>query len=170
MGCNAIVKERPNEEIFGNSPDVNALNIEDFHEDTAEANSSSMAFLGSFNGMTVLFSGDSFPSVVLDSLNRLYDDKVPLDLVKLSHHASAHNTSPELIEKFDCTNYLISTNGSNYHHPSAVTVAKVIKRGGTGVELYFNYMSRTIKYGVYVPLNPSLTIGLCTRHVERKGY
>ncbi len=135
------VEIEDDEEHLGALPDVNTLNDEVFHEDKAEANGSSIAFLGSFEGKTVFFGGDSFPSVVLDSLNKLYDGKAPIELVKLSHHASAHNTSPELIEKFDSNRYLISTNGSNYHHPAAVTVAKVIKRGGTGVELYFNYKS-----------------------------
>lgn len=140
-GALLIIPVEPGEENFGAFPDVNALNNDDFHEDTAEANGSSIAFLGSYKGKTVLFGGDSYPSVVLESLNKLYDDKVPLDLVKLSHHASAHNTSPQLIEKFDCAKYLISTNGSNYHHPSAETIARVIKRGGLEVELYFNYKS-----------------------------
>ena len=129
------------EEELGILPDVNALNDEEFHEDTAAANGSSIAFLGSFEGKTVFFGGDSFPSVVLDSMNKLFNGKAKVDLVKLSHHASAHNTSPELIEKFQSKKYLISTNGSNYHHPSAVTVAKVIKRAGDGLELYFNYKS-----------------------------
>ncbi|NIJ54592.1 MBL fold metallo-hydrolase [Dyadobacter arcticus] len=141
FGALPVPDVEDDEEHLGLLPDVNALNDEDFHEDKAAANGSSIAFLGSFGGKTVFFGGDSFPSVVLDSLNKLYDDKAPVDLVKLSHHASAHNTSPELIEKFDCNKYLISTNGSNYHHPSAVTIARVIKRGGAGVELNFNYRS-----------------------------
>jgi len=145
FGALPVSDVEDNEENFGALPDVNALNEEDFHEDKAEANGSSIAFLGSFKGKTIFFGGDSFPSVVLNSLNILYADKVPIDLVKLSHHASAHNTSPELIEKFDSNRYLISTNGSNFHHPAAVTLAKVIKRGGTGVELYFNYKSKDNK-------------------------
>jgi len=133
------------EEHLGVLPDVNALNEEEFHEDTAAANGSSIAFLGSFGGKTVFYGGDSFPGVVLASLNKLFTNKARVELVKLSHHASAHNTSPELIEKFETDKFLISTNGSNYHHPSAVTVAKVIKRGGPAVELYFNYRSEDNK-------------------------
>ncbi|GGM96212.1 MBL fold hydrolase [Dyadobacter beijingensis] len=141
FGARPVVVAEEDEEQLGILPDVNALNAEDFHEDEAEANGSSIAFLGSFGGKTVFFGGDAFPGVVLGSLNRLSGDKAKIDLVKLSHHASAHNTSPELIEKFDCNRYMISTNGSNYHHPAAVTVARVIKRGGHAVHLYFNYKS-----------------------------
>lgn len=132
---------REGEEHLGPLPDVNALNDEVFHQDQSPANGSSIAFLGSFGGKTVFFAGDSFPEIALGSLNKLYDGKAKMELVKLSHHASAHNTSPDLIEKFDCDKYLISTNGSSYHHPSALTVAKVIKRGGADVQLYFNYTS-----------------------------
>jgi beta-lactamase superfamily II metal-dependent hydrolase len=131
----------PGVEGFGALPDVEALNNEEFHEDEAEANGSSIAFLAEFGGRTVFFAGDSFPGVVLDSLNKLHDGKVPLDLVKLSHHASAHNTSPELIGKFDCNKYVISTNGSIFHHPAAVTMARVIKRANENSELLFNYRS-----------------------------
>ena len=141
FGASNVVEAEEDEEQLGALPDVNALNDAAFHEDDAAANGSSIAFLGSFEGKTVFFAGDSFPSVALQSLNKLFNDKAKIDLVKLSHHASAHNTSPDLIEKFDCKKYLISTNGANFHHPAAITVAKVIKRAGDGVELYFNYRS-----------------------------
>lgn len=120
-------------------PNIDALNDEEFHEDDAAANGSSIAFLAEYGGKRALFAGDSFPSVVLQSLNKLYDSRAPIDLMKLSHHASAHNTSPELIEKLECKRYAISTNGSIYKHPAQVTVARIIKRGGKRPELIFNY-------------------------------
>jgi beta-lactamase superfamily II metal-dependent hydrolase len=133
------------EEEFGVLPDVNALNDSPFKEDDAAANGSSIAFLASYGGSQVLFAGDAFPSIVLKSLNTLFDGKAPIDLVKLSHHGSKGNTSPELIEKIDSKNYIISTNGSNYHHPDEETISRVIKRGGSNVSLYFNYLSNDNK-------------------------
>lgn len=128
-------------EAFGapGMPDVEMLSATSFHEDDAAANGSSIAFLAEFGGKRVLFAGDSFPSVVLSSLNKLYPRQVPLDLAKLAHHASAHNTSPELIKKLDCKKFAISTNGSIYQHPSTETVARIIKLKGAGTELLFNY-------------------------------
>lgn len=131
----------PGLESLGGMPDVDALNNEVFKEDTAAANGSSIAFLAEYGGKTVLFAGDSFPGIILDSLNMIYEGKAPVDLVKLSHHASAHNTSPELIEKFSCDKYLISTDGSVFHHPAPVTIARVIKRANENVYLIFNYRS-----------------------------
>jgi len=130
-------------EIFGaGMPDVEVLCETEFHEDDSAANGSSIAFLAEFTGKKALFAGDSFPGVILKSLNRLYDGPVPLDLVKLSHHASEHNTSPELIEKLNCKRYAISTNGSIYHHPSQTTVARIIKSKGPGTVLIFNYRTK----------------------------
>jgi beta-lactamase superfamily II metal-dependent hydrolase len=128
-------------EAYGSSgiPDVELLSATPFHEDDAAANGSSIAFLAQYGGKTALFAGDSFPGVLLSSLAKLYDRSVPLDLAKLSHHGSAHNTSPELLKKLDCKKFAISTNGSIYKHPAQETVARVIKLNGAGTELLFNY-------------------------------
>jgi hypothetical protein len=59
----------------------------------------------------------------------------------LPHHGSRYNVSRELIEAVSCRRYLISTNGSYFKHPDPVAVARVIKYGGEGLELIFNYAS-----------------------------
>ena len=123
-------------------PDIESLVKEPFKEDDGEANGSSIAFLARFGGKTALFTGDAFPSVILNTLTEIYGrEKVPIDLIKLSHHASAGNTSPGLINKLKCNRYIVSTNGSIFKHPAAKTVANVIKLAGTEVSLYFNYIS-----------------------------
>lgn len=122
--------------------DVEELCLEKFVEDKAVANGSSIAFLAEYGGKRILFAGDSFPSIILNSLNNLHDGVVPIDLVKISHHASAGNTSPELLDKLDCKKYVISTNGSIYHHPSEVTIARILKQKGEGTELIFNYRTK----------------------------
>lgn len=130
-------------EQFGlDEPDVEALSRESFHEDDSSANGSSIAFTVEYAGKRVLLSGDAFPSVLLKSLKAVENASGAFDLVKLSHHASAHNTSPELINYLNCRKFVIPTNGSIYHHPSRVTIARLIKQKGPGTELYFNYKSR----------------------------
>lgn len=131
-------------ERFGaGSPDIEALASAPFEEDDAPANGSSIAFLAEYGNKKVLFAGDSFPGVVLDSLHKLSGNgTVPVDLFKLSHHASAHNTSPELLQKVNCKKFIVSTNGSIYEHPSAETIARVIKTAGHGTELIFNYRTK----------------------------
>lgn len=160
-------------EKFGAAmPDVEELCSQPFEEDDAVANGSSIAFLAEFQQKRILFCGDAFPSVLLNSLHDLYEENVPIDLVKLSHHASAGNTSPELLMKLNCKRFVISTNGSNYYHPAPVTVARVIKLKGEGTELFFNYRTAyneiwdntilKMKYGyrtVY-PITEGITVEL----------
>jgi beta-lactamase superfamily II metal-dependent hydrolase len=121
------------------STDIEELLKQKFYEDDAEANGSSIAFIAEYGGKSVLFAGDSFPSVILGSLNAVSSNKVKIDLLKLSHHGSKRNTSPALIEKLECKKYLFSTNGSKYGHPNDVTVARVITLGGEKPVLFFNY-------------------------------
>jgi metal-dependent hydrolase (beta-lactamase superfamily II) len=130
-------------ESFGTIPipDVEKLNKVVFKEDRGEANGSSIAFMAEFDGKRVLFCGDAFPTTINNSLNKCFEDKAQLDLVKLSHHGSKHNTSPSLIEKLKCKRFVFSTNGSNYYHPDHEAVSWVIKRGGDAPELMFNYRS-----------------------------
>lgn len=128
-------------ESFGSqTPDVESLSSEPFEEDGGVANASSIAFIAEFANKRVLFAADALPSKILHRLeSKEIDDNLVVDLLKVSHHASAGNTSNELIDKLNCSNFLISTNGSNYHHPSPNTIARLIKRGGPGTTLFFNY-------------------------------
>jgi beta-lactamase superfamily II metal-dependent hydrolase len=143
FGAEEVKEEEDEIESFGEwTIDVESLNEIDFMEDTAEANASSIAFIAEYSGISVLFAGDSHPSKILDSLNKLYENKAPVTVMKLSHHGSSHNTSPELLEKLDCKKYVISTNGAIYKHPDNATIARVIKRGGNDTELIFNYKTQ----------------------------
>lgn len=155
-------------ESFGVSePDVEALCNEDFHEDASEANGSSIAFLVEFSGKKVLLAGDAFPGVILKSLNRMNEESLVLDLTKLSHHGSAHNTSPELIRKLKCQKFAICTNGRIYHHPSQVTIARILQLKGPGTEFIFNYKT---KYNLCWDLRSlKEKYGYQARYPEREG-
>lgn len=124
-------------------PDVNKLITEKFYEDTAVANGSSIAFIAKFGGKAALLAGDSFPGVISRSLERLEAD-LPLDLVKISHHGSKGNTSPDLIQKLDCSHFVISTSGTVFHHPDAVTIARLITLKDNP-KIIFNYKSNDNK-------------------------
>ncbi|GAA3647208.1 ComEC/Rec2 family competence protein [Flavivirga jejuensis] len=140
-----VEEEEEEDETFGEAiPDINALAQTSFHEDHSEANGSSIAFLATFNAKSILFCGDAFPSQLVKTLNIIEPDrKIDIDLMKVSHHASSHNTSPELLEKIKCSNYIISTNGSTFKHPKADTISRIIKTSGAGTQLLFNYKSST---------------------------
>lgn len=172
-GFGAEVPEDVNEDIeaFGlDMPDVEALAREKFKEDDAAANASSIAFIASYGKNKALFTGDALPSIISRSLERA-NYVGPIELVKLSHHASKGNTSPTLISQIDCDKFVISTNGSIFHHPAAVTIARIITLKNNP-QLIFNYTSdhnkvwglpslqQKYNYSTIHPLDEGISISL----------
>lgn len=103
-------------------------------------NSSSISFVLSYQGKRALFLSDSLP----DHINESLGAKQKFNVVKVSHHGSKHNTSMALLEKVDCNNFIISTNGpSSYGHPHAETIVRIIRacvsNGYKECNIYFNY-------------------------------
>lgn len=120
------------------------LLADDFVEDTRAPNGSSIALLAEYDGQSLLLAGDAFPSVLESSLHRLgASNATPLkvDVFKLSHHGSAANTSPDLLDLISCRHALISTNGDRHSHPDAVTLARVVSKQ-KNLNLHFNYTSK----------------------------
>jgi len=102
----------------------------EFNEDTAEPNGSSIAVLAEYQGTRVLLTGDAFPTVLVNSINRLLDklneSKLTVNALKVAHHGSKGNTSPELLSILECQQYLVSTNGKKFNHPSPECIARII--------------------------------------------
>lgn len=85
-------------------------NTDKFQEDESISNGSSIAFILEADGKAMLFLGDAHNKTVVESLGDLKyckDNKLKLDLVKMSHHGSKHNTSKKLLEMLDVEKYLI---------------------------------------------------------------
>ncbi|RWP51088.1 caspase family protein [Mesorhizobium sp.] len=125
-----VQPDEPGTEIFG-PPDVEALAREAFREDMAVANGTSIAFLAEFEGKRVIMSGDAHPGVMAESLRHLgatVDNPIRVDLLKVSHHSSKANTSPEFLALVDCRRYAFSTDGTKNDHPDAQTVARILKQ------------------------------------------
>lgn len=121
--------------------DVASLARARFSEDSSVANGSSLALLLEHKGRAALMAGDAYPSVVAAAWRRLIRERggaVALDLLKLSHHGSSTNTSPQLLALLKPKKVLVSTDGSGYGHPHAETLAWALQEI-PGVELLFNY-------------------------------
>jgi hypothetical protein len=132
--------------VRGEGPlDPERLAARRFSEDPSEANGSSIAFLAEHGGASVLFTGDAFAGVLARSLRRLAAERgtrrVTVDALKLPHHGSRNNLSPELLQVLDCPRFLFSSNGRRYRHPDAVAVSRIVV-GVSGAELLFNYRTR----------------------------
>lgn len=123
--------------------DIDSLAQEKFEEDNSIANASSIAFLAEYEGRSCLFTGDAHPNVLESSIKSLLDERgesrLKLDALKMSHHGSSGNTSPELLKLLDCKRFLVSTNGSYFNHPNKEAIARVIMESDNKIDLYFNY-------------------------------
>ncbi len=123
------------------SQSIEELIINPFKEDASPTNLSSISILIDYKDKKILLLGDSVPSDIVVSLVDLgysKDTKLNLDILKVSHHGSKHNTSTELLEMIDCKKFLISTNGKKYQHPDKECLARIIKTQDCP-ELIFNY-------------------------------
>ena len=126
-------------ESFG-TPDIEELAATPFKADHSEANGSSIALLAEFEGRRILLGADAHTDVLTPSVRRLAGDgRLRLDAFKVPHHCSAHNLSEELLSAIDCKRYLVSTNGSYFKHPEPVAISRIIRFGGPGAEIVFNY-------------------------------
>lgn len=121
--------------------DLLKLCKEAYEPDVSASNGSSISFVLETKGKRLLFLGDSHAETVVASLRVLYgEENAPyiFDAVKLSHHGSYNNNSPELFKLIDSDKWLVSTNGDKYNHPDMPTLAHIITKD-KGRKIYFNY-------------------------------
>lgn len=131
------------------SKDVNALADEPFGGDNGAPNGTSIALLAEFGGASALLAADAHAPVLVQSIDKLLRqrglERLKVDVFKVSHHGSQNNVSTELVQRLDCSRYLVSTNGYHFCHPDRQAIARLIKYGkqeGRRPEFYFNYKSQ----------------------------
>ncbi|WHH58828.1 hypothetical protein [Petroclostridium sp. X23] len=121
---------------------IEELNNLEFHENISLANKSSLAFIFEYQQIKALFLGDASATEIEKSLSELgYSETNPLvvDICKISHHASKHNTSNSLIRMLKCKNYIISTNLTASGRPSKECLSRIICNSKEPVDFYCNY-------------------------------
>ena len=139
-GVGATLEPEEIDDLLGDDEiDIDQLAESRFKSDAAKANGSSIAFVASYGGHSVLFGADAFPGVLTSSLARLSaEDRDKIAMAKLPHHGSRNNTSLDLVKALASERFLVSTNGKRFRHPDRESVARVIQRGGKPTIL-FNY-------------------------------
>ena len=134
------------------STDVPTLLNAPFDEDDAPHNGSSITVLAEYAGKSLLLGADVHPLLLAASIDRLMrarkmdptKDRLRLDAFKLPHHGSQNNLDRGVLDRIQCSNYLVSTDGTTFHHPDNEAIARVIRYGRTGnarPRLWFNYES-----------------------------
>lgn len=114
---------------------------DNFKEDEAVHNGSSIAFIMTYDKKNFVFLADAHPTVIVNSLKAFgYSKEKPLnvELVKISHHGSKANNSLELLELIKTNKYVICTNGDKHAHPNKQFLARLASVNDN-CEVYFNY-------------------------------
>jgi beta-lactamase superfamily II metal-dependent hydrolase len=105
-----------------------------YNKDDSIGNGSSISFVLETENKKVLFLADTFAEDIIEELKKKYSDEtrypIFFDAVKVSHHGSFRNNSPELFKIVDSNNFLFSTNGKHqsHKHPDAETISCIINR------------------------------------------
>ncbi|WP_027421078.1 ComEC/Rec2 family competence protein [Crocinitomix catalasitica] len=147
-----------NEEEGNISSSEKAINIrtiklftngENYIKDDSIGNGSSISFILETENKKVLFLSDAFAEDIIEELKKKYTDesKYPIffDAIKIAHHGSFRNNSPELFKVIDSNHFLFSTNGKHpkHKHPDVETISCIINRslpeGVFNRNLIFNY-------------------------------
>lgn len=106
--------------------------------DNSVTNGSSISFVSEIEGRQLLFLGDSWADDTTDALAA--NGPSIFDAVKIAHHGSVRNTSPELLKLVDSPHFFISTNGDGHDHPDFAVLKAIVDRPATFCRtLHFNY-------------------------------
>lgn len=117
--------------------------VADGKTDVELPNGTSIAFVAEWQGHRVLLGGDAHPDLLTSSLGPLADaegGRYRVDLLKAPHHGSMNNMSRDFVERLDCRQIALSTNGNLHGHPDPQAIARFIHFGPKGRKvLHFNY-------------------------------
>jgi beta-lactamase superfamily II metal-dependent hydrolase len=118
-----------------------------FFEDDAVHNGSSIAFILTCGTKNFLFLADAHPSVITEGLSHFGFDsskRLSAEFVKVSHHGSKFNTSKELLKIVDSSIFIISSNGQIHNLPDKQCLARIIGCYNNP-KILFNYPELTAK-------------------------
>lgn len=99
-----------------------------YSDDTAP-NLSSITFLATIDGKTVLFTGDGRGDHIIEGLKKrklMRYGKLHIDVLKVPHHGSDRNTSREFFETITADRYIISANGK-HQNPDYATLSWIVE-------------------------------------------
>lgn len=120
-----------------------------YRPDTSVTNASSIATLIELDGCRVLMLADAPAEDIIRQLKIMQAAGCSLlfDAIKISHHGSNNNTSPELLGLIDAPVYFISSDGGRHQHPDVEVLTAIVDRPAAfSRTLYFNYRTPSSDY------------------------
>ena len=119
------------------------VNLESVYvPDASPTNGSSIATVIQFGGVRILMLADAWAEDIVQELRDLKSqgDSMVFDAIKISHHGSSRNTSPELLQLVDAPKYFISSNGKKHGHPDVEVLTAIVDRPAPfSRTIYLNY-------------------------------
>lgn len=143
---NKIIEQDISLPIIDNiNKSIEDIDLESTEEevDNSPINGSSISFIIEYYGKKLLFLADAHPDIITDNISKSKNER--FNLVKVSHHGSAKNTTNKLAQILNSDLFLISTNGSNHSHPDFESLAKIIYHQKNPKKLVFNYNTNNAK-------------------------
>ena len=124
--------------------------VDDDALDCSKTNEQSAVIVAHIYGKEVLLTGDAVPSKLSEALDYYRKGELAhFDLVKLPHHGSYKNITQDILSKIECSEYVVSTDGSKFCHPNKKMMMKIIKWGkmieGSVLTFHLNYYNDLIK-------------------------
>lgn len=118
--------------------------INDKALDSSKTNGQSSIIVAHVNEHDILLPGDAIPAKLDAALDQYRKDAVVhFDLVKLPHHGSYKNITQAILNKIECSDYMITTDGTGFFHPNKKAILKVVKWGKTDgdhqIRFHLNY-------------------------------
>lgn len=107
----------------------------DYSESTSPINESSHIMLFEYDGHKILFCGDAGKEALNGALKYAKENKIDLtdiDIIKMPHHGSRKNVTPEIMDEFKhkgCRCYIPCKDGDEGHHPSKRLVNMLLEKG-----------------------------------------
>lgn len=114
-----------------------------------DSNIASIAFVWEHQNHRILFLGDADPGQICDSLAKRYEGKakpILFDLIKVSHHGSAHSTTLDLMNYVDSERFFLT--GGTVKAPSLEALSRILlaplTNGITHREIRYNRENKNI--------------------------
>jgi len=109
-----------------------------YFPDNSVTNGSSISIIVEIGAGRLLFLGDSWADDNYAALKPM--GPTIFDAIKIAHHGSVRNTSPDLLTLVDSPHYFISTNGNGHEHPNFAVLKAIVDRPSTFCRtIHFNY-------------------------------
>lgn len=112
-------------------------------EDDSPYNLSSIIVLAEHGGKRMLLTGDARGDHILAGLKKrrlLKDGRIHVDVLKLPHHGSRNNVTPEFFEQVTADSYVVSGDGRKFPNPHQNAMTWLAEaRGRSRYDVYCTY-------------------------------